>query len=109
MAKALPDNSQHAATTTATMAPPPRVPLNTIQGPNTLCPLTSTSSSLLLKGSSALENLSKAKVSRSKMSIPSKPMPLELLDDFKKAIDGSDLTKAGLIEVLKKRYLYSRL
>ncbi|KAH8702187.1 chromatin assembly factor 1 subunit A-domain-containing protein [Talaromyces proteolyticus] len=40
-------------------------------------------------------------------AIPSKvkkPFPPEQLDAFKEAVEGSDLTKAGLIEVLKKRF-----
>ena len=34
---------------------------------------------------------------------PKKPFPTELLPDLKKAVEGSDLTKAGLVEILKKR------
>jgi chromatin assembly factor 1 subunit A len=41
-------------------------------------------------------------------SVPSaktkKPFPLDQLAEFKEAVEGSDLTKTGLIEVLKKRY-----
>ncbi|KAI5802157.1 chromatin assembly factor 1 subunit A-domain-containing protein [Pyronema domesticum] len=33
-----------------------------------------------------------------------KLVPPELMEDFKRAIDGSDMTKAGLIEVLKKHF-----
>lgn len=35
---------------------------------------------------------------------PKKYVPDDELEDFKKAIDGSDMTKAGLIEVLKKTF-----
>lgn len=36
--------------------------------------------------------------------------PEDKLDEFKEAVSGSNLTKAGLIEVLKKRYaLFSTL
>ncbi|EEP79011.1 predicted protein [Uncinocarpus reesii 1704] len=35
---------------------------------------------------------------------PKAQFPSELLPDFKQAVSGSDLTKAGLIEVLKKRF-----
>jgi chromatin assembly factor 1 subunit A len=31
-------------------------------------------------------------------------VPAEDLDDFKRAVEGSDMTKAGLIEVLKKQF-----
>lgn len=37
------------------------------------------------------------------------PIPFEMVDDFKRAIDGSDLTKLGLVEHLKKRYLLTHL
>lgn len=43
----------------------------------------------------------------SKKTISDKPLkiiPSETMDDFKKAIMGSDLTKAGLIEILKKQF-----
>ncbi|KAI5291995.1 hypothetical protein KEM55_008169, partial [Ascosphaera atra] len=33
-----------------------------------------------------------------------RPFPPEELEDFKKLVQGSNLTKAGLIEVLKKRF-----
>jgi len=33
-----------------------------------------------------------------------KLVPPEFMEDFKRAIDGSDMTKAGLIEVLKKTF-----
>jgi hypothetical protein len=36
-----------------------------------------------------------------------KPFPPDQLAAFKEAVEGSDLTKAGLIEVLKKRYIPS--
>jgi len=35
---------------------------------------------------------------------PAKPIPPELLDDFKHAVSGSDMTKIGLVEMLKKRF-----
>lgn len=35
---------------------------------------------------------------------PVKLVPTELIADFKKAVEGSDLTKTGLIEVLKKQF-----
>ncbi|MCJ1310423.1 hypothetical protein MMC25_004087 [Agyrium rufum] len=36
--------------------------------------------------------------------LPKKSLPADLLEDFKRAVDGSDLTKAGLIEILKKQF-----
>ena len=35
---------------------------------------------------------------------PKKLMPVEYMDEFKAAVDGSDLSKTGLVEVLKKRF-----
>lgn len=34
---------------------------------------------------------------------PKRMVAPEVLEDFKRAVDGSDLTKAGLIEILKKQ------
>ena len=31
-------------------------------------------------------------------------MPNELVEEFKKAVQGSDMTKVGLVEVLKKQF-----
>jgi len=79
------------------MAPPSRIPLNTIQQSSNIPSLTCVVSSF--KSPSQPQGLT------SKKSVLSKPIPSELLDEFKKAIDGSDLTKAGLVEVLKKKYV----
>lgn len=46
---------------------------------------------------SAMQALAKAK----------RPFPPDQLDEFKQIVEGSDLTKTGLIEVLKKRYSFS--
>jgi chromatin assembly factor 1 subunit A len=77
---------------------PPRVPLNPI-------PLVNGTS---LPLQSALDLLAKQpQTAHSKASKPttnSKPMPQEIMNDFKLAIEGSDLTKTGLIEVLKKKF-----
>lgn len=77
------------------MAPPTRLPLNTLKGPNNHLPLDGTTTrKLVLPG---------ANESTTKSKPIAKAMPAELLDDFKRAIEGSDLTKAGLVEVLKKK------
>ena len=83
------------------MAPPPRIPLNAIHN---LLPMKSTA-----QGTKSLGMPLKPQGPKSKAALPSKPIPPELLEDFKKAVDGSDLTKAGLIEVLKKKYAVSLL
>jgi chromatin assembly factor 1 subunit A len=37
---------------------------------------------------------------------PKRPFPPDQLPEFKQVVEGSDLTKTGLVEVLKKRYAY---
>lgn len=44
----------------------------------------------------ALASTSKAK----------RPFPPELLDEFKQVVEGSDLSKIGVVEILKKRYVH---
>ena len=76
---------------------PPRIPLNPVNRQNTLLPAPAT-----LKDR-PLDPLA---------TKPSKPpprlLPPELMDDFKRAVQGNDLTKLGLLEVLKKQY-FSRV
>ncbi|KAI9795689.1 MAG: hypothetical protein M1825_001263 [Sarcosagium campestre] len=74
-----------AATSTTTAMKPPRAPLYTISRPNG-----NTASSLPLPVIPKVQN--------------KRLIEPELLEDFKMAVKGSDLTKAGLIEVLKKRF-----
>lgn len=38
-----------------------------------------------------------------------RPFPSELLSEFKQAVEGSDLSKIGLVEILKKKYVVRRL
>lgn len=40
---------------------------------------------------------------------PKRMIPQELLQEFKVAIQGSDLTKIALVEALKKQYVYPPL
>jgi chromatin assembly factor 1 subunit A len=82
---------------TTSMAPPSRIPLNIIQQSSNIPSVNSAVSSS--KAPSQLQGLT------SKKSVLSKPIAPELLEEFKKAIDGSDLTKAGLVEVLKKKFV----
>lgn len=35
---------------------------------------------------------------------PKKLIPLDLLPEFKAAVEGSDMTKVGLVEMLKRRF-----
>ena len=95
------DNNIYPSTTMA----PPRVPLSIINKSNNILP----SSSPQLGTDTNIGDTScfpvKSSTIKQRSSAPSKPIPTDLLEDFKKAIDGSDLTKAGLIEVLKKKYV----
>ncbi|MCJ1401456.1 hypothetical protein MMC11_004669 [Xylographa trunciseda] len=83
---------------------PPRIPLNTINRSNNILPSSSPQLDTDGKTQGAYCFPVKPSVTRPKNSAPSKPIPSDLLEDFKKAVDGSDLTKAGLIEVLKKKF-----
>lgn len=91
------------------MGPRSRVPLNTIKSANNLLPLNSlhhtTDPNAKPASTSPPARAPCALPSKSKSSVTVKPLPPDLLDDFKAAVMGSDLTKAGLIEVLKKRYV----
>lgn len=73
---------------------PPRIPLNPVNRQNTILPVPATWKDQLLTPSATAK--------------PSKPpprlLPPELMEDFKKAVQGNDLTKVGLLEVLKKQY-----
>ena len=91
---------------TATMAPPHRIPLHTVNASNTLLPIPQS----LIDPSTKPSPITGSSTSTSKArKTPTKPLPPELLDDFKLAVQGSDLTKAGLVEVLKKQYVYVHL
>ena len=70
---------------------PPRIPLNPIDRQNTL-----------LSPSKAATSM-KANAPMKPSKGPKRLIPLELLDEFKKAVDGNELTKLGLLEVLKKQ------
>ncbi|KAL9612702.1 MAG: hypothetical protein Q9167_002738 [Letrouitia subvulpina] len=74
-----------------------RIPLNAINRnhiivPSPLATADNLKPSLILTGPQP--NAAKAR----------KIIPAEVLHDFKRAVEGSDLTKAGLIEVLKKQF-----
>lgn len=77
---------------------PPRVPLSTISRTNNLTAIPSTVETLKAP-SAGTEMLTPAKPSQA----PKRLIADDALDAFKIAIAGSDLTKAGLVEVLKKQ------
>ncbi|KAL9033779.1 MAG: hypothetical protein Q9214_007347, partial [Letrouitia sp. 1 TL-2023] len=81
----------------STAMDPSRIPLNAINRnhiivPSLLATADNLKPSLILTGP------------QSKAAKACKMIPPEVLHDFKRAVEGSDLTKAGLIEVLKKQF-----
>ena len=78
---------------------PPRIPLNSINRTNLLFPnLTLPSNKLTARGHGE-ETSSVAKAPKP----PKRLIPPEVMNDFKAAVQGNDLTKAGLVEILKKQ------
>ena len=77
---------------------PPRIPLTTLNHANLPIPYP-TSTLGGLKTATDIPAIHSTKPSK-----PSKrTVAPEVMEDFKRAVDGSDLTKAGLIEILKKQ------
>lgn len=101
---------KEAATVAVNTMQPPRLPLATVSANNTLLNgqggFISASVLPIVKteGENAALPISKQ---RGRAADPSKPLKLispDLLLAFKHAVEGSDLTKAGLIEILKKQF-----
>ena len=82
-----------------TLMEPPRIPLNPINRQNTF--LSSSVAMAGMKGPSLNATTSLKPPKGAKRLIPS-----ELMEEFKKAVNGNELTKLGLIEVLKKQWVY---
>ena len=75
---------------------PPRIPLNPINRQNTLLTSSAAVSGMKTKESDATAPMKPTKG-------PKRLIPSELLDEFKRAVDGNELTKLGLVEVLKQQ------
>ncbi|KAL8636423.1 MAG: hypothetical protein Q9228_006180 [Teloschistes exilis] len=76
---------------------PPRIPLNQLDRTNHL---------LYPQPAFMLEGVKQQQLTGDRLANskgPKRMVDLEVLEDFKKAVQGSDLTKAGLIEILKKQ------
>ena len=82
-----------------TLMEPPRVPLQPINGSNNLLPL----SQNLASASGVHGSISNPSANDS-TNPPKRLISKELVDDFKAAVAGSDLTKIGLVEQLKKKF-----
>ncbi|KAL8648408.1 MAG: hypothetical protein Q9226_006005, partial [Calogaya cf. arnoldii] len=77
----------------------PRIPLTTMNHANLPIPHPTSAS-----GSLKLPTNTPALHSNKMSKLPKRMVAPEVMDDFKRAVDGSDLTKAGLIEILKKQF-----
>ena len=84
---------------------PPRIPLNQIHATNTL--LLPNQQPLKSGKNPPHPNPNQSNPSTDTLNnvkTPKRLIPNDLIDDFKSAIKGSDLTKIGLVEVLKKQF-----
>ena len=75
---------------------PPRIPLNPINRQNTLLSPSAAATGTKTAGSDADAPIKPPKG-------PKRLIPSELFGEFNKAVDGNELTKVGLLEVLKKQ------
>lgn len=99
-----------AASSTSTNMHPPRVPLSNLN-PNASPGSTPPGQTILLKGKehpqgTIAQMLHGPAQKTTLATVPSKPMKLasaEVMPAFRHAVEGSELTKAGLVEVLKKQ------
>ena len=94
-----PSQATKAVTDSTIMPPPSRTPLVPLVSSNTLLTVDGVSGLAPKHPSSGLSG----SVSAPKVKGAAKPFPAELLDGFKREIEGSDLSKIGLVEVLKKK------
>ncbi|KAL8973508.1 MAG: hypothetical protein Q9197_002242 [Variospora fuerteventurae] len=78
---------------------PPRIPLNITNRTNVLLPNSALAVSGLKPPPSNANGPPQSKASQG----PKRMVAPDVLEDFKRAVEGSDLTKAGLVEVLKKQ------
>ncbi|KAI9822502.1 MAG: hypothetical protein M1827_000221 [Pycnora praestabilis] len=84
---------------------PPRIPLNTINRTNGGLNSNIVSQLNLVDADGKPFNTTAVTQARPNVTKSNKrPLAAGDLIEFKKAVDGSDLTKAGLVEVLKKRF-----
>ena len=75
---------------------PPRIPLNPINRQNALL---NPSAAAFKTQTASLD----ANVPMKATKCPKRLIPIELLEEFKQAVDGNEFTKVGLLEVLKKQ------
>ena len=75
---------------------PPRTPLNPTNRQNTLLSTFTAATDIKIADSDTAASMKPPKG-------PKRLVPPDLLDEFKRAVDGNELTKLGLVEVLKQR------
>ncbi|KAL8806858.1 MAG: hypothetical protein Q9200_004895 [Gallowayella weberi] len=98
--QSVPSNTAPALSirTSQSILDPPRIPLTAINHTNLLMPNSATALDISKSPANAQTMLPpRAPKAAKRMVAP------EVLEEFKRAVDGSDLTKAGLIEILKKQ------
>ena len=78
---------------------PPRIPLHTTNRLNLQLPIPSPFDGLKGRSATARSALAKA----SEQSQVKRYVAPEVMEEFKAAVQGSELTKLGLVEVLKKQ------
>jgi chromatin assembly factor 1 subunit A len=87
---------------------PPRIPLNAMKSTsvNVNGSATKSITPFLISRPDALKNPTthQQNPTKSKDSKPKKLIPAEDMEAFKQAVSGSDLSKVGLVEVLKKKF-----
>lgn len=95
-------NKSHEMSTSSslqTCMDPPRIPLNAINRINALIP----NPSLPVDGLKAPSPSADIPMSVKPPKAPKRLVAPDVMEDFKVAVQGNDLTKAGLVEILKKR------
>ena len=75
---------------------PPRIPLNPVNRQNSLLDPSTAAMGIKTAGSDAMAPMKPPKGTK-------RLIPSDLFEEFKKAVDGNELTKLGLIELLKKQ------
>lgn len=98
------DGLTKADTSVKSMLPPSRMPLSAVNPPNTLNTFLLPGDTIVVAQNENTQNTGKQRGRPPSSSKELKMIPSEFMTDFRNAVDGSDLTKAGLIEILKKQF-----
>ena len=88
---------------------PPRIPLTTLKASNSNLPTSSSGASSkpikpFFAPASSIPHPPQPATALSKDTKPKKLLPPEEMQRFKEAVEGNNLSKVGLIEVLKKQF-----